>query len=41
MKYSACEYDLDSTEEAHNFCPNCGMAMNNNTIKILEKRLTE
>lgn len=41
LECSACEYDLDSTEEAHNFCPNCGMAMNNNAIKILEKRLTK
>ena len=27
LECSACEYDLDSLEEPHPFCPSCGRAM--------------
>ena len=39
LKCSACEYDLDSLEESHPFCPSCGRAMTEEAWAELERRL--
>ena len=39
LECSACEYDLDSLEEPHPFCPSCGRAMMPEAWAELERRL--
>ena len=39
LECSACEYDLDSLEEPHPFCPSCGRAMTPEAWAELERRL--
>lgn len=39
LECSACEYDLDSLEEPHPFCPSCGRAMMPEAWVELERRL--
>lgn len=37
---SVCQYDLDSMEEPHKFCPSCGRAMTKEARAELERRLS-
>ena len=39
LECSTCEYDLDSLEESHPFCPSCGRAMMPEALAELERRL--
>lgn len=39
LECSTCEYDLDSLEESHPFCPSCGRAMTEEAWAELERRL--
>ena len=39
LECSACEYDLDSLEEPHPFCPSCGRAMMPEAWAELERRV--
>ena len=36
---SRCEHDLDSMEEAQNFCPACGAPMTDEAVDMVLKRL--
>ena len=36
---SRCEHDLDSMEEAQNFCPACGAPMTDEAVEMVMKRL--
>lgn len=36
---SRCEHDLDSMEEAQNFCPACGAPMTDEAVDMMLKRL--
>lgn len=40
LECSTCEYDLDSLEESHPFCPSCGRAMTEEAWAELERRLS-
>lgn len=39
LECSACEYDLDSLEEPHPFCPSCGRAMMPEAWAELKRRV--
>lgn len=39
LECSTCEYNLDSLEESHPFCPSCGRAMTEEAWAELERRL--
>ena len=39
LECSTCEYDLDSLEESHPFCPSCGRAMTEEAWAELERRV--
>ena len=36
---SRCEHDLDSMEEAQNFCPACGAPMTDEAVEMVMERL--
>lgn len=38
LECSGCGHDLDSMEDAYDFCPRCGKAMTKNAIAILKER---
>lgn len=40
-KCSDCQEDLDSLEDAYDFCPYCGAPMTDKAVDILWKRLEE
>ena len=39
LECKRCEHDLDSMEEAQNFCPACGAPMTDEAVDMVLKRL--